>query len=406
MDTEEYEQLISKRYDLLKSSLDERSKRLYLAAEAISLGWGGVSTVSRSTGASPNTIVKGCNELESEKTLHDGKIRASGGGRKKCIDKDPTLLSDLESLIEPSTLGDPESPLRWTSKSLRKIAAELQNMGHKISHSRVADILHMLGYSLQANKKTIEGSEHPDRDKQFEHINEKCREFQEKGQPVISVDAKKKEMVGNFKNGGKELCPEKDPIKVNVYDFVDKELGKVNPYGVYDITNNEGWVNVGIDHDTASFAVESIRKWWHMMGCISHPDATKILITADGGGSNGHRVRLWKTELQKLADETGLEISVCHFPPGTSKWNKIEHRLFSYISINWRGKPLTSYEVIVNLIARTTTKKGLKVKCMLDENEYPKGIKITKGEVEELEIVRDKFHGEWNYTFNPKSSIN
>ena len=404
MDKEEYEQLISKRYDLLKSSLDERSRRLYLAAEAISLGWGGVSTVSHATGASPNTIVKGCNELESEKTLPDGKMRASGGGRKKCIDKDPTLLSDLESLIEPSTLGDPESPLRWTSKSLRKIAAELWNKGHKVSHSRVADILHMLGYSLQANKKTIEGSEHPDRDKQFEHINEKCKEFQKEHQPVISVDAKKKEAVGNFRNGGKELSPEKDPLKVNVYDFVDKELGKVNPYGVYDSTNNVGWVNVGIDHDTASFAVESIRRWWYMMGCISYPDAKKILITADGGGSNGHRVRLWKTELQKLADETGLEISVCHFPPGTSKWNKIEHRLFSYISINWRGKPLISYEVIVNLIAGTTTEKGLKVKCMLDENEYPKGIKITKEEVEELGIIHDKFHGEWNYTFKPNVS--
>ena len=404
MDKEEYEQLISKRYNLLKSSLDERSRRLYLAAEAISLGWGGVSTVSRATNTSPNTIVKGCNELDSEKTLPDNKMRAPGGGRKKCIDKDPTLLSDLESLIEPSTLGDPESPLRWTSKSLRKIATELRNMGHKVSHSRVADTLHMLGYSLQANKKTIEGSEHPDRDKQFEYINEKCKKFQKEHQPVISVDAKKKEAVGNFKNGGKELRPKKDPLKVNVYDFVDKELGKVNPYGVYDSTNNVGWVNVGIDHDTASFAVESIRRWWYMMGCISYPDAKKILITADGGGSNGHRVRLWKTELQKLADETGLEISVCHFPPGTSKWNKIEHRLFSYISINWRGKPLTSYEVIVNLIAGTTTEKGLKVKCMLDENEYPKGIKITKEEVEELGIIYDKFHGEWNYTFKPNVS--
>ena len=406
MDKEEYEQIISKKFELLNSSLDERSRRICLAAEAISLGWGGASIVSRATGASPNTIAKGCKELESGESLPDGKIRDSGGGRKKSIDKDPTLLDDLESLIEPSTLGDPESPLRWTSKSLRKLATELQNMGHKVSHSRVADMLHMLGYSLQANKKTIEGSEHPDRDKQFEHINEKCKEFQKEHQPVISVDAKKKELVGNFKNDGKELRPKKDPIKVNVYDFVDKELGKVNPYGVYDITNNEGWVNVGIDHDTASFAVESIRRWWYMIGCISYPDAKKLLITADGGGSNGSRVRLWKTEIQKLADETGLEISVCHFPPGTSKWNKIEHRLFSYISINWRGKPLTSYEVIVNLIAGTTTKKGLKVKCMLDKNKYPKGIEITKEEVEELGIVRDKFHGEWNYTFTPKILIN
>ena len=406
MDTKEHEQLISKKFDLLKSSLDERSKRLCLAAEAISLGWGGASIVSRATGASPNTIAKGCNELESGESLPDGKIRASGGGRKKSIDKDPTLLVDLESLIEPSTLGDPESPLRWTSKSLRKLATELQNMGHQVSHSRVEDMLHMLGYSLQANKKTIEGGKHPDRDKQFEHINEKCKEFQKEHQPVISVDTKKKELVGNFKNNGKELRPKKDPINVNVYDFKDPEMGKVNPYGVYDIANNEGWVNVGIDHDTASFAVESIRRWWNMMGCKVYPEANKIMITADGGGSNGSRVRLWKTELQKLADETGLDILVCHFPPGTSKWNKIEHRLFSHISMNWRGKPLTSYEVIVNLIAGTTTKKGLKVKCTLDTNKYPTGIKITKKQIEELNIQKEKFHGEWNYTFKARSLQN
>ena len=261
----------------------------------------------------------------------------------------------------------------------------------------------MLGYSLQANRKTIEGTSHPDRDQQFNHINEKCKEFQEENQPVISVDTKKKELVGNFKNEGKELRPKNDPINVSVHDFVDKELGKVNPYGVYDLFRNEGWVNVGIDHDTASFAVESIRRWWNLMGCKSYPEAKKLMITADCGGSNGYRLRLWKTELQKLADEIGLEISVCHFPPGTSKWNKIEHRLFSYITLNWRGKPLTSYEVIVNLIAATTTSKGLKVKCMLDKNEYPKGIKIKKEEVEELGIIRDEFHGEWNYTFKPRN---
>jgi transposase len=397
------EEIISKKYNLLKPSLDEKSKRLFAAAEALSIGEGNISIVSRATGISENTIKKGCTELKSGSSPSDDKIRALGGGRKKSVDKDPTLLSDLETLIEPTSRGDPESPLRWTCKSLRNLAGELQNMGHKVSHARVADMLHMLGYSLQANKKTIEGTEHPDRDKQFEHLNEKCKIFQGEHQPVISVDTKKKELIGNFKNVGCELRPKKDPILVNVYDFRDKELGKVNPYGVYDITNNEGWVNVGIDHDTASFAVESIRRWWDIMGCKSYPDAKKLLITADCGGSNGSRVRLWKTELQKLADETGLEISVCHFPPGTSKWNKIEHRLFSQITINWRGKPLTSYEVVVNLIAATTTSKGLEVKCMLDTNKYPTGIKIEKKQVEELGIIPDEFHGEWNYTFKPKN---
>ena len=395
--TNQLEQIISEKYESLKPFLDEQNKRLFAAAEAISLGEGGISIVSRATGISRDTISKGCKELESGTigaggtSIPDGKIRASGGGRKKSVDKDPTLIPDLESLIEPTSRGDPESPLRWTSKSVRHLAEELKQMGHKVTHARVADVLHMLGYSLQANRKTIEGDSHPDHDQQFNYINEKCKEFQEEHQPVISVDTKKKELVGNFKNGGRELRPKKDPINVNVYDFKDSELGKVNPYGVYDIANNEGWVNVGIDHDTACFAVESIRRWWNIMGCMSYPDAKKLLITADGGGSNGSRVRLWKTELQKLADETGLEISVCHFPPGTSKWNKIEHRLFSYISMNWRGKPLTSYEVIVNLIAATTTSKGLKVKCVLDKNEYPKGIKIIKEEVEELGIIRNGF---------------
>jgi transposase len=404
------EEIISKKYNLLKPFLDEQSKRLFAAAEALSIGKGNISIVSRATGISENTIKKGCNELESGKVgtietpIPDDKIRAPGGGRKKSVEKDPTLLSDLETLIEPTSRGDPESPLRWTSKSLRKLAEELQKMGHKISHARVADMLHMLGYSLQANKKTIEGTEHPDRDDQFKHINEKCKTFQDEKQPVISVDSKKKELIGNFKNSGRELRPKKDPIPVNVHDFKDKELGKVNPYGVYDITNNNGWVNVGIDNDTASFAVESIRRWWNMMGCKRYPEAKKLMITADCGGSNGYRVRLWKVELQKLADETGLEISVCHFPPGTSKWNKIEHRLFSQITMNWRGKPLTSYEVVVNLIAATTTSKGLKVKCILDTNKYPKGIKIEKKQVEELDIIRDEFHGEWNYTFKPRNS--
>jgi len=395
------EDVISKKYNLLKPFLNEKSKRLFAAAEAISLG--NISLVSRAMDISEETIKKGCNELESGESLSDDKIRVPGGGRKKVVDKDPTVVSDLETLIEPTSRGDPESPLRWTSKSTRKLAEELKKMGHNLSHSRVADMLRMLGYSLQANKKTIEGTSHPDRDQQFNYINEKCKAFQEERQPAISVDAKKKESVGNFKNNGKELCPIKEPINVNVYDFEDKELGKVNPYGVYDILSNEGWVSVGLDNDTASFAVETIRRWWNMMGCKVYPEAKKLMITADCGGSNGYRVRLWKVELQKLADETGLEISVCHFPPGTSKWNKIEHRLFSYITLNWRGKPLTSYEVIVNLIAATTTSKGLKVKCMLDENEYPKGIKIPKEEIEELGIMHDEFHGEWNYTFKPRN---
>jgi transposase len=395
------EEVISKKYNLLKPFLNEKSKRLFAAAEAISLG--NISLVSRAMDISEETIKKGCNELESGESLSDDKIRVPGGGRKKVVDKDPTVVSDLETLIEPTSRGDPESPLRWTSKSTRKLAEELIKMGHKVSHSRVADMLRMLGYSLQANKKTIEGTSHPDRDQQFNHISEKCKEFQEEKQPVISVDTKKKESVGNFKNGGKELRPIKEPINVNVYDFKDKELGKVNPYGIYDIFSNDGWVSVGLDNDTASFAVETIRRWWNMMGCKVYPEAKKLMITADCGGSNGYRVRLWKVELQKLADETGLEISVCHFPPGTSKWNKIEHRLFSYITLNWRGKPLTSYEVIVNLIAATTTSKGLKVKCMLDKNEYPKGIKIKKEKIEELGIIRDEFHGEWNYTFKPRN---
>jgi transposase len=395
------EEVISKKYNLLKPFLNEKSKRLFAAAEAISLG--NISLVSRAMDISEETIKKGCNELESGESLSDDKIRVPGGGRKKVVDKDPTVVSDLETLIEPTSRGDPESPLRWTSKSTRKLAEELKKMGHKVSHSRVADMLHVLGYSLQANKKTIEGTSHPDRDQQFNYINEKCKAFQEERQPVISVDAKKKESVGNFKNNGKELCPIKEPINVNVYDFKDKELGKVNPYGVYDIFSNEGWVSVGLDNDTASFAVETIRRWWYLMGCKVYPDAKKLMITADCGGSNGYRVRLWKVELQKLADETGLEISVCHFPPGTSKWNKIEHRLFSYITLNWRGKPLTSYEVIVNLIAATTTSKGLKVKCVLDKSAYPKGIKIMKEEIEELGIIHDEFHGEWNYIFKPRN---
>src|SRR6202142_4024089 len=395
------EEVISKKYNLLKPFLNEKSKRLFAAAEAISLG--NISLVSRAMDISEETIKKGCNELESGESLSDDKIRVPGGGRKKVVDKDPTVVSDLETLIEPTSRGDPESPLRWTSKSTRKLAVELKKMGHKVSHSRVADMLRVLGYSLQANKKTIEGTSHPDRDQQFNYINEKCKAFQEERQPVISVDAKKKESVGNFKNNGKELRPIKEPINVNVYDFKDKELGKVNPYGVYDIFSNEGWVSVGLDNDTASFAVETIRRWWYLMGCKVYPDAKKLMITADCGGSNGYRVRLWKVELQKLADETGLEISVCHFPPGTSKWNKIEHRLFSYITLNWRGKPLTSHQVIIDLIAGTTTTTGLTVKSKIDTNIYQKGLKVSDMQMAQLQLRREKFHGDWNYRLLPRS---
>jgi hypothetical protein len=327
-------------------------------------------------------------------------IRQKGGGRKKTSLKDPALLSDLEKLLEPTTRGDPQSPLRWTCKSLRNLAAELQAQGHQVSHMLVAELLHQQKYSLQANLKTKEGSSHPDRNAQFEHINARAKVFLEGGQPTISVDAKKKEQVGEYKNGGREWHPKGQPESVKVHDF---EKQKDTPYGVYDLGLNSGWVSVGIDHDTSAFAVESIRRWWNMMGREAYPKARQLLITADGGGSNGSRVRLWKLELQKLADETRLEISVCHFPPGTSKWNKIEHRLFSFITKNWRGKPLVSHEVIVNLIAATTTSTGLRVQSQLDTGKYPKGIKVGKQEFAAIQLLPDGFHGEWNYTISPRA---
>lgn len=400
-------ELITKRFKLLAPRLDERQLRLYVAAEAMVVGRGGVSLASQATGMSRPTITIGCKELleqDAEKSVSSAaaaRVRKVGGGRKRAVDLDETLRSDLECLIEPVTRGDPESPLRWTSKSVRKLADELKKMGHKTSHRMVAELLREMDYSLQANRKTAEGSSHPDRNAQFEHIHKKVKEFQSSGQPVISVDTKKKERVGDFKNGGRELRPKGDPEKVRVYDFEIPELGKVAPYGVYDQTRNAGWVNVGTDHDTASFSVESIRRWWITMGREVYPAADRLLITADGGGSNGARVRLWKIELQKFANETGLVISVCHLPPGTSKWNKVEHRLFSYISQNWRGKPLVSHEVIVNLIASTTTRTGLTVKCELDTNKYTKGIKVTDKELGQVNIIRDEFHGEWNYSIHP-----
>ena len=390
------------KFDVLSRVLDERTRRLVAAAEAEAIGFGGVTAVARASGLSRGTVIRGMAELQTApKPARRQRIRRKGAGRKRTVDQDATLKRDLESLVEPVTRGDPESPLRWTCKSVRQLAAQLNRMGHRTSHRMVAEILHGMEYSLQANHKTLEGSSHPDRDAQFHHISDRIREFQADRQPVISVDTKKKELVGDFKNDGRELRPKGDPEKVRVHDFVIPELGRAAPYGVYDVTQNAGWVSVGVDHDTAAFAAQSIRRWWESMGNEAYPQATRLLITADSGGSNGVRVRLWKRELQKLADETGLEISICHLPPGTSKWNKIEHRLFSFISQNWRGKPLVSHQVIVNLIAATTTRAGLRVHAEVDSRKYPKGVKVTDEEVASIRIERDKFHGDWNYTILP-----
>lgn len=394
----EIETTINTKFLKLKPFLNEKQIRLYAAAEALAIGYGGISIVSRSINLSRKAIAKGCKDLLTPESNIDARVRAKGAGRKKAIETNKGLKQALDNLISPVTRGDPESHLRWTSKSTRKLAEALGKQGHTVCHQTVASLLIEMGYSLQANKKVIEGGSHPDRDAQFEHINQKVADYQACEQPVISVDTKKKELVGNYKNVGKELRPKGSPERVNTYDFPDKELGKASPYGIYDMANNLGWVNVGIDHDTAQFAVESIRLWWHSMGKQLYKNANRLLITADGGGSNGSRVKLWKLELQKLADEIGIEISVCHFPPGTSKWNKIEHRLFSFISQNWRGKPLTSHQVIVSLIASTATKAGLKVDCQLDKNSYPTGIKVSKSEMDSINLTRDKFHGEWNYT--------
>ena len=398
-----YGENIKKRFELLGPLLDERGRRLLVGAEAACIGYGGVSIVSKETGLCRETVTEGVKDVREPARLPKGRIRRPGGGRKKTVLNDPTLKTDLERLIDPSTRGDPESPLRWTSKSVRNLAAELKHMGHKTGHRMVAELLHEMGYSLQANRKTMEGSSHPDRNAQFEHINEEVRKQLAKGEPAISVDTKKKELIGNFKNTGVELRPKGDPEPVFVHDFPIKELGKGAPYGVYDMGLNSGWVSVGTDHDTAAFAVQTIRRWWYSMGIQTYPQAKRLLITADSGGSNGSRVRLWKLELQKMADESGLEISVCHLPPGTSKWNKIEHRLFSFITQNWRGKPLISHEVIVNLIASTRTNTGLTVHCELDTGSYPKGIKVSDEELKRINITRHEFHGEWNYTIKPRS---
>lgn len=394
---------IRRKYQVLFPVLDERSRRVWAAAEAEALGYGGQSAVAIATGISRTTISGELGRSKKESTADRGKnLRLSGGGRKRLTELEPEVLSALESLVEPTTRGDPESPLRWTCKSTRQLAAALKAKGYQIGRQTVATLLDGLGYSLQGNQKTREGSSHPDRDAQFKYINDRVQNFQQFEQPVISVDSKKKELVGDFKNNGKEWRPKGEPEPVRVYDFIDKKLGKVNPYGVYDSTANVGWVSVGVDHDTAEFAVETIRRWWEKMGQERYPKATELLITADGGGSNGSRVRLWKVALQQFADQTGLRISVCHFPPGTSKWNKIEHRMFSHISLNWRGKPLISHEIIVNLIAGTTTRTGLKIEAELDTNIYPKGIEVTDKELKNIRIKKAAFHGEWNYMILPK----
>jgi hypothetical protein len=394
---------VRKKHALLAPLLDEQTRRLWAAAEAQVLGRSGVSLVARATGLSRTTIHQGLKDLvhlhETKVAPKQKRIRATGGGRKPIDEYDPTIRRDLEQLVDPLTRGDPESPLRWTCKSTRQIAAALKVQGHVVGRQKVADLLADLGYSLQANRKTKEGSaDHPDRDEQFNYINEQVRAFQNQQQPVISVDTKKKELVGDFKNAGQEWEPKGDPQEVQGHDFPDPKLGKANPYGVYDPNANVGWVSVGTDHDTSEFAVESIRRWWNNMGRLRYPDASKLLITADGGGSNGYRVRLWKVALQRLANETGLCISVCHFPPGTSKWNKIEHRMFSFISMNWRGKPLISHEVIVDLIGNTTTQNGLSISAELDTNLYPKGIHVSDEELEAVNITKAQFHGEWNYS--------
>jgi Rhodopirellula transposase DDE domain len=396
---------IRQKYLALSPVMDERMRRQWAAAEASALGWGGVTTVSTATGLARNTIATGVRELE-HRQAHPGEVvgvrlRCIGGGRKPLTEIDPGLLKALDALVDPVTRGHPESPLRWTCKSTRKLAEELQRQNHPVTDRTVATLLKQAGYSLQANRKTNEGSSHPDRNAQFEYINRQVIACQRRHQPVVSVDTKKKELVGEFKNVGEEWQPKGKPEKVKVHDFLDKKLGKAIPYGVYDMARNEGWVSVGIDHDTAQFAAASIGRWWHELGSRRYPRATELMITADGGGSNSSRNRLWKVALQGLANDLGLILRVCHFPPGTSKWNKIEHRLFCFITKNWRGRPLTSYEVIVNLIANTTTETGLTVRAALDTNEYETGIEVSDDQLAKLRLTRAKFHGEWNYTIRP-----
>jgi hypothetical protein len=387
--------------------LDERRRRLVAAAQAEALGRGGVSLVAAATGLARSTINRGRKELAAAAQAgspppQDQRIRRKGGGRKSLVEQDATLLQDLEALVEPVSRGDPESPLRWTCKSLAKLAAQLQRQGHRISARKVGELLHGLNYSLQAPRKTQEGAWHPERNAQFEHINAQTQAFQARGQPVVSVDAKKKELVGPYKNGGREWQPQGQPELVRVHDFPDPNLGKAIPYGVYDVTTNAGWVSVGVDHDTAEFAVATLRRWWQQMGSLAYPGARELLVMADAGGSNDYRSRLWKVALQQFANETGLVVSVCHFPPGTSKWNKIEHRMFAYITLNWRGRPLVSHEVIVNLIGSTTTKTGLRLRAELDTNRYPTKKQVTDDELAQVRLEPAAFQPKWNYTIRPQ----
>ncbi len=397
------EAAIAERYRLLSSSevLNERSRRLWAAAEAASYGWGGIRAVARATGLHEETIRRGVRELESGETLDEGRVRRRGAGKKPVVETHPGIEEELERLVAPETRGDPCSPLRWTSKSAAKLARALGERGFEVSDRTVLRLLKRLGYSLQANQKTREGADHPDRDAQFQHINDTVAKAISRCQPVISVDTKKRELIGDFKAVGRELEPKGKPTLVRTHDFKDKDLGHAIPYGVLDLTRDEGWVNVGVDRDTAQFAAASIRGWWETLGRERYPDARELTITADSGGSNSYRTRLWKVELQKLADATGLAITVCHFPPGTSKWNKIEHRLFSFMSLNWRGKPLISHEIIINLITATTTSTGLKVYAQLDDRPYPKEVQVTDQELAAVNITRHPFHGEWNYSVAP-----
>src|SRR3954469_6742771 len=397
------EETIRRQYEMLRPALDERARRLFAASHVQVLGRGGIAAVARATGIAPSTIGRGLKELD-QGVAADQRLRRPGGGRKRLADTDPSLVSDLLSLIEPATLGDPERPLLWVSKSSEKLAAALRAMGHQVPADTVGPLLRRLGFSRQGNFKANEGRNHPDRDAQFEHINAQVLAFQADDQPVISVDTKKKELVGNYTNKGTEYRPEGQPRRTEVHDFENKELGKVVPYGVYDLADNSGWVSVGVTSDTAEFAVNAIRSWFNKKGRDLYPAASRLMITADCGGSNGARVRLWKRELQDLADQTGLTISVCHFPPGTSKWNKIEHRLFFHITQNWRGRPLISHAAVVDLIAATTTTSGLIVDCVLDTNTYAKGIKVSKAEMATLDIQGNDFHPEWNYTIAPRST--
>ena len=396
---------LKNKFSSLWPHLDERAKRLFAANEARQYGYGGITAISQACGLSRVTITKALEELDAA-PIQAGRIRQTGGGRLSLVEKNPGLKETLEQLVEPLSRGDPESPLRWTCKSTRSLAEEMKKQNHSISHEKIAQLLRSMDYSLQGNRKTLEGNDHPDRDAQFQHINAVVTKALALGQPVISVDTKKKEMLGNYVNEGRQWRPAKTPLKVNGHDFPDPTIPRAYPYGIYDLSRNTGFVNIGTDHDTAAFAAASIKGWWRAEGKKLYPKAHSLLITADGGGSNGYRLRLWKFKIQALADFIGMPITVCHFPPGTSKWNKVEHRLFSFISSNWRGEPLLDYETIVNLIAGTTTAKGLKVTCRLDRRKYPIGKKISNEEFAAINIEPHEFHGEWNYCILPKIAIN